>query len=157
MPDDYNPLFDTFVKDGASKRERLQGLVAYALYKQAKREWAAKRATKPTEAELTAYVETWTSSQSRLDGLTEQAGRILDAFGDDFVQAARPGIREEAIRGSFGKAVWSSVLGTFGYSLGLLGLLLILKFFGVDILGLAEKIGPDNKPPAAVTAPRAPN
>ena len=147
MPDDFNPLFDLFVKHKSSGRERLQGYVAYALYKQAKREWAEKKGRKPTDDELKAYVETWTDSPSRLSGLTDQSSRILDEFGDNFVQAARSGIREDALRGTFRKAVWSSVVGTFSYSALLLAILILLKTFGVDVLGLAEKLGPPDPVP----------
>ena len=96
---EHNPLFNHFVRDNASQRERLQGFVAYSLYKQAKREWAAKKAQKPTDQELRDYVDTWTPS--RLEGLSEQAEGILDVFGNAFVEAARPRIREEALRGTF--------------------------------------------------------
>lgn len=136
---DYNPLFERFVKENASLEERLRGYIAYAIYKQAKREWVSSRPTRPGESELKAYVDTWTPS--RLDGLQQEAERILEAFGDAFVETARPGIREEAIRGTFGRSVWAGVVSAFLYSLIAIGFFLILKYVGVDLIALAQSVG----------------
>ena len=66
----------------------------------------------------------------------------MDAFGNGFVDAARTGIREDAIRGEFRKDVWAAFVGALSYSGFLLVVVLLLKAVGVDTLDLAEKIGP---------------
>jgi hypothetical protein len=72
--------------------------------------------------------------------MREQADGALAAFGDDAVEQARPGILKDALRGSFWKAVWSSMVAAFFYSLALIALVLILRWNGVDILGLFQKL-----------------
>jgi hypothetical protein len=62
---DYNPIFEKLViepKDG-----EVLGVIAYGAYKKAKWEWAQevfrKNGRTPNDAELKAYIATWTPSQ----------------------------------------------------------------------------------------------
>lgn len=146
----FNPIFAEFYAK-APEAERPHALIAYGLYKIAKREWATdlfeRENRAPTEADLAAYVHTWTPSQ--FDGKRAEARSILSAYADDVVEAAAPGIEKAALRGSWARAIGYGIAANIVYTLLLIVILLILKSQGVDVLGLAEKIGP----PAAATAP----
>lgn len=86
----YNPIFEKLVKH----REDVLGLVAYGIYKIAKREWVAQfgqdRQRNPNEAELTAYISTWTPSQ--LDNVQGTAEKVLASYAEEVIAAAEPGI-----------------------------------------------------------------
>ncbi|MGX9982012.1 hypothetical protein ACTHAX_19920 [Methylobacterium fujisawaense] len=122
------------------------GLIAYGLYKVAKREWVegirARHGRGPTAEELDAYAATWTDSM--LTGLRERADSTLAAFGNVVVSEATPSIREDALRGSTGKAISTSIAANALYTLILIALALILAWSGVDLIGLVQKA----KPPA---------
>jgi hypothetical protein len=139
----YNPVFTHFVDLDSDGDDQLEGLVAYGFYKLAKREWARDIAErehrKPSEAELAAYVATWTAS--RLNGLRAQARAVLASFAESVVDDARPRILREALRGSAPKTVGLNILSAFLYTLLLLALLIILRFAGVDVLSLAGAVG----------------
>jgi hypothetical protein len=157
----YNPIFETFVDPDLPETEQLSGIVAYGLYKIAKREWAAdlwkreKRA--PTPQELEAYIRTWTDS--RLRGAHEQAESVLGAFASSVVESATPSIRESAIRDRIetnlaefkrsqeGQGRWSifySIVSNFIYTILLILIVLALAWNGVDLIGILQKA----KPPA---------
>jgi hypothetical protein len=131
----YNTIYDRLVGEVGSEPS-LDGLVAYGLYKQAKREWAANiRKTKgrsPNDAELDSYVETWTESQ--LQGALQQARQIIAAFADDVVNSQRPFIERDALKGKFWTGVGQSIVGAFSYSIILIGIFAIISFFGIDLL-----------------------
>lgn len=138
----YNPIFERLVPIETDLE--IRGLVAYGLYKVAKREWAAQiwdmhRRT-PTSEELRAYILTWTPS--RLDGLRQQAEGALASFSTDVIQAETPVIREEALRGTTGSAIKNAIYGNAAYTVVLIIFVLILSWAGVDLLGLLEKAKP---------------
>lgn len=139
----YNPIFSRFVDAERDEGEQLSGLVAYGLYKVAKREWAAELGSrenrKPTELELESYIRTWT--ESRLRGLADQAEGVLGAYASTVVDAARPQIREDAIRGTFWSGVGLSIAANAFYTVGLILLLIILRYAGVDLLSILTAVG----------------
>lgn len=65
----------------------------------------------------------------------------MAAYADVAIESATPDILREATRGSFLKSLGASILAAFFYSLILLSVVLILKYYGVDILGLVQKLG----------------
>ncbi len=142
-PPRYNPIFERFVP-AEQADENVPGLIAYGLYKIAKREWAQqiqeREGRQPTPDEQAAYIATWT--ESRLRGLEQQADSTLAAFGEVVVNAATPGIREDAIRGTSGKSIRLSIAANFIYTLLLIAVALILKWSGIDLIGLLEKARP---------------
>src|SRR5829696_7304624 len=97
----YNPIFEFFVNPEHAEAEQIPGIIAYGLYKIAKREWASKlyqrEGRKPTEEELEAYIRTWT--ESRIRGVTQQAESVLASFATSVIESATPQIREDAITG----------------------------------------------------------
>jgi hypothetical protein len=84
----FNPIFSQFVPLESDETERLSGIVAYGLYKIAKREWAVELGHPPSEAELAAYIQTWTASQ--IKGKREQAETILAQYANSVIEAATP-------------------------------------------------------------------
>jgi hypothetical protein len=139
----YNPIFSRFVDPERDEGEQLSGLVAYGLYKVAKREWAAELGArenrKPTELDLESYIRTWT--ESRLRGLADQAEGVLATYASTVVEAARPQIREEAIRGTFWAGVGLSITANAIYTIGLIVLLVILRYAGLDLLSIITAVG----------------
>ena len=133
----FNPVFGKLVGLEEGGQPDLQGLVAYGLYKIAKREWASDIATrhgrKPSEDELEAYMRTWTPSQ--LKTLQERAAQVLAEYADTVIQEEEPRILQDALRGSFWRGVWPSMLASFFYTLLLIGIALILAVSGIDFIG----------------------
>ncbi len=142
----HNPLYDTFVD--VPEADRLQGLIAYGLYKKAKQEWAsdhfARENRSPNDGELTAYIRTWTPSQ--VEGKRVEAANALAEYASEVVESARPQILKEALQGSVGRALWLGILTNFVYTLILIGLVILLKWAGVDLLALWEKASPPVTP-----------
>lgn len=138
---EYNPLFSVFTDEKLSSSQ-ISGLIAYALYKQAKVDWTTQfrelNGRAPTAEDRKAYQRTWT--QGLVAAMREKADGALAAFGDDAVEQARPGILKDALRGSFWKDVGASMVAAFFYSLVLIALVLILRWNGIDILGLFQKL-----------------
>ena len=144
----YNPIYESFVSPDLPASEQLTGMVAYGLYKQAKREWTTthfgRYGRKPTEAELAAYIDTWTPSM--IENLRVQADGVVLAFGGSLVEQNAPAIREEALRGTTLKAVGISILSAFLYTLLLIALLIVLRVAGVDLLSILTAVSPPNTP-----------
>jgi hypothetical protein len=140
----FNPIFSQFVSMDLQETDRLAGIVAYGLYKIAKREWATdlfgREKRTPTEADLEGYIRTWTPSQ--IEGKREQAETILAQYANAVIEAASPDIQKEALKGSLWKAVGYGIATNVLYTLLLIAIVLVLKWAGVDILGLLEKAGP---------------
>lgn len=135
----YNPIYEKLVND-ADDDPDLVGLVAYALYKRAKRNWARelreKRTRKPNDAELDAYVDTWTAD--RLEGVKREAASALAEYASAVVQAAQPDILRGALRGSFWRAVWPSITAAALYTVILIVLAVVLARAGVDLIGIVR-------------------
>jgi hypothetical protein len=146
---DHNPIFSRFVQaNSPDSVEKLEGLVAYGLYKSAKREWAEaiweREKRKPTHDELAAYISAWTPAL--LQGKEHEARAVLAAYADAVVEAAKPGIREEAflaaLKGNIWKVLGIGLLTNLIYTVFLIAIVLVLQWAGVDLLGLMEKLKP---------------
>lgn len=133
----YNAVFEKIVRD--PKNPEVVQLVAYGLYKIAKREWVQTKGRKPNENELAAYAETWTPQQLQ-DKLTA-AQSALVAYAESVVDDARPAILKEALRGSGWKAFWISIVAAITYTIVLIAIAVVLKIVGVDLIGVIEKVG----------------
>ena len=81
---------------------------------------------------------TWTAFN--VDGARERAESILADYASSVVESATPDIQKDALRGSAWRAIGFSVAANVLYTLLLIFVVVILKFSGVDLLGLAEKI-----------------
>lgn len=137
----YNPIFERLVDSAESDHAQLQGLLAYGLYKIAKREWASEirvqQGRGPTDAELESYIATWTPS--RLDGVLGEAAQILAEYANFVINDAEPRILRNAAKGSFRRSFWSSFWATTAFAALLAVLGIILVWQGVDVLGAAGR------------------
>lgn len=128
-------MYETLVEQGDNT---VQGFVAYCLYKHGKREWIQKFEADnnrvPTPEELKAYVSTYTSQP--IAAVQAQAAGILAEFADSAVNDARAGIVEETLKGSTAKSIRDSITANAIYTLVLVVLVVVLKYAGVDILGI---------------------
>ncbi|MGA0595431.1 hypothetical protein [Enterovirga sp. CN4-39] len=157
QPPPYNPIFTRFVELERGGDEQIQGLIAYGLYKVAKREWvrgiSEVSGLKPTETQLADYAATWT--ESRLKGLEDQAQNALARFAEVVVEENTPSIREEALRGTSWKSIGTSIAANFIYTLLLIAIVVLLRVAGVDLLSIAGSVGTGGQAPnpAATTKP----
>ena len=161
---DYNPLLERFHRPDVNK---VTGLLAYALYKVAKREWATEqwdaRQRRPTPDEMTAYTATWT--KSLVDAKLAEAESMLVAYAEAVIRDATPAIREDALRGTFWSDVRTDIFVAFVYTLLLIGAATILHYSGVDFDEITSKVKADHsatatdkataKPPAPIGTPSA--
>lgn len=148
----YNPLFERFTDPSESK---LGGLVAYALYKRAKVEWSTEyrkeHGSPPSEEARKGYQANWTATT--IQAFRDQAESALAAYAQNAVEEARPGIREEALRGTFRGGVWQSIVANAIYTLALIAIVLILRWSGVDLIGLAQKLDVPQNSSSSATKP----
>jgi small-conductance mechanosensitive channel len=139
---EYNPIFGRLVNSEGPEVEQLSGLVAYGLYKVAKREWAAdlgrRKGRPPNQEELNAYILTWTDS--RIRGLEEQAETVLGNFAASVVEDSTPKIREDALKGTNARAITLSIISNALYTLLLIATLIILRISGVDLLSILTSL-----------------
>ena len=136
----YNDIFEKLVD---RSDDAIRGYVAYGIYKQAKREWiqafeAAHGGVGPTAEQTEAYVATWTPQLVK--NATDAAESSLAEFAASAIADARPGIVEEALKGDGLKSVLLSMLAAFLYTLALIGLVILLKLAGVDLLSLLQAV-----------------
>jgi len=75
-----------------------------------------------------------------------EAANALAEYASEVVESARPQILKEALQGSVGRALWLGILTNFVYTLILIGLVILLKWAGVDLLALWEKASPPVTP-----------
>lgn len=101
----YNPIFEKMLE--AAGDDRLRGLVAYGLYKTAKREWARelqdREGRKPTDEELRAYIRHWTPTQ--MDNVQQMARQTLAEYAAAVIEAEEPRILRQALQGTFWRSV----------------------------------------------------
>ncbi len=137
----FNSIFAQFTD--VEENDRIPGLIAYGLYKTAKREWASgvweNQRRRPNESELAAYERTWTSSQ--IEGKRDQARNILSVYADNVIEAATPAIEKDALQGTGVRAVLYGLLTNLIYTLILIGVALGAKYAGIDLLGIVTKVG----------------
>jgi len=150
----YNPIFERLIEE--SDEDELVGLVAYGIYKRAKRAWAsrlwARDKRPPNEDDLRRYVDTWTDD--RLEALVVEARSSLADFGASMISEQEPAIREEAVAGEIRKSLaiflestkmsWRkffddvglSLLGAFFYIVLLILMVLVFRYAGVDLIDI---------------------
>ncbi len=124
--------------DGSSNT--VQGYIAYGLYKNAKREWIrqfeAEKGRAPRPAEVQGYVDAYTAQMR--DVFEAQAAGVLAQFAEGAVSDAKPGIVEAALKGGFWRSVGQSIAANVLYTLGLIALVVVLKWAGVDLLSIVS-------------------
>lgn len=132
-------LFERFTND---PEHRVRGLIAYGLYKAAKREWVddftERAGTPPAAIDVATYTSTWTPLM--VAGKISEANQVLQEFADTIIAAERPAIIEAALRGSTARTVLLNVVSAFLYTLILIGVVVVLRYAGVDLLALAGTV-----------------
>lgn len=140
-PQTYNTVYERLVQ----RDDDLVGLIAYALYKQNKRDWLVqhreRRGKNPTDTELNAYL-----SAQQLDGTIrmyrERAEAVLNEFGEQIIERATPEIQQSAITDKIEESLrWTQQLPTgiaaaFIYTVLLILIALVLRYAGIDLLGI---------------------
>jgi alkanesulfonate monooxygenase SsuD/methylene tetrahydromethanopterin reductase-like flavin-dependent oxidoreductase (luciferase family) len=123
---------------------KVQGFIAYGLYKSAKREWVRKyladHGRSPKAAEVAAYVSAYTSQT--IEAFEAQAAGVLSQFAGGVVADARPEIVEETLKGTFWKAVTQAIVANAAYTVILISLVLVLGAAGIDLLEIATTLAP---------------
>lgn len=70
-------------------------------------------------------------------GKQAEADAILRDYGSTIIAAEKPRIVEDALRGTSIRAMAVNIGSAFLYTLILVGIVVVLRFAGVDILSLA--------------------
>ncbi len=148
----YNRVFEELVETN----DDLIGLVAYSLYKQHKRDWLIKfRATHgagPSRQELDAFL-LGVLLPEQITKYRQAAADALVDYAQAFVAAEEPRIREAAISqriqsaaehiesaGRWHRQILPGIAATAIWTLFLIGLALLLRFAGIDILDTLESV-----------------
>ncbi|MGR9552284.1 hypothetical protein ACU8MG_03820 [Rhizobium leguminosarum] len=139
---DYNRVFEKFVGEGEDGMSDIVGIVAYGIYKNAKREWAMEfrksYGRPPTGEDLKAYHATWTPAQ--IQSARNSAAQVMTAYADSVISAEEPRILREAVKGSFWPAVGTSIFSNLLYTVGLIAVAIVLARAGIDLLGLLSTV-----------------
>lgn len=158
----YNEVYEKLVREPGD----LVGMIAYALYKDSKRDWILRfekdENRRPDEDEtFRGYVRA--QGDRELDRLRNQAEDLLAEYSGVVLEEAAPRIREQALQTEaltqakslhsqverntrWYMGIGANVAGAFLYSVLLVILVLILRWVDVDILGLLEKASPSGQP-----------
>ena len=86
----YNTVFEQFHDQD---EDEVRGLVAYGLYKIAKREWVSRASAggrPPTPTELKAYHDTWTPAN--IASKQAEADAVLRSYSDAIIKQGQPRI-----------------------------------------------------------------
>ena len=146
----------------------IQNMVAYALYKRHKREWARdvreRTGSDPTpeqDAEFAGVVAT----ESSLQRFRDSAGDMLVAFANQVVDEERPSIEEDAVPkrvetavSSFEKsnALWRQFLVSLVTSVVTIAVLVLFTLsagvFGIDVVDESALINPPSEQPVTHAA-----
>ena len=144
----HNQLFEKFY-DGDD--DKVRGLIAYGLYKIAKREWFTEfqnvNDRAPKSGEIIAYTATWT--QALLDGKRSEANTIMEAYSNTVIENVTPEIVERALRGTWPDTLLKNIASAAIYTAVLILIAFILKWSGVDLNQVAESVQTSSlKPPS---------
>lgn len=122
---------------------RLTGMVSYAIYKTAKKEWVqafeAEHGQAPDAAQLAAYAATWTPQL--ISNANDAAKSALSEFAAEAIDEARSSIVEEALRGEAVRSVLLSMLAALLYTVALVMVVVVLKAAGVDVISIIGAVG----------------
>lgn len=157
----YNEVYEKLVTEPGD----LVGMIAYALYKDSKRDWLQRfeqeEGRRPDVGEtFNGYVRA--QGAGELARLRNQAEDLLAEYAGVVVKEITPEIRENALQAEalteakrlnadverntrWYKGIGSNVAGAFVYSLLLIVMVIFLRWTDVDVLGFLEKALP-NRP-----------
>jgi len=134
----YNTVFERLKE----RADPVRAAIAYAFYKEAKREWILDfkqtNQRNPNEQELKSFASAQT--ETVLKSHLTNAEAVLSTYAEDVVEKATPGIRERAIQGRFWTNVWPSVVANAIFLVALVILAAIAAYLG---FGLPIQISPE--------------
>ena len=134
----YNRVFEKFVGESPDGMSDIVGIVAYGIYKNAKREWATDFRSSynraPSQDDLNAYHATWTPAQ--IQSARNSAAQVMAEYADSVISAEEPRILKDALKGSFWPSVFTSISANVLYTLALIAIAIILARAGIDLIGL---------------------
>lgn len=132
-----NPMFERLVQ----AEDDLVGLIAYALYKQTKRDWfeTFKRENKrePESSEFDSFL-LGERTEKRLKTYRDQAASVLASYADTVVAEARPYIQIDAISGrirdslKWHRQIPAGLAAAVFFSVIVFGIAYGLRYFGID-------------------------
>lgn len=135
----HNPIFTKLVTDSDDK---LLGMVAYSIYKSAKKEWIqqfeADHSRSPNAEELRGYAVTWTPQL--IQNATDAAASALAEFASEAIDEAQPAILRDALKGSSVRSISLGVASAFIYTVLLILIVVVLRTAGVDLLSIAGSV-----------------
>lgn len=109
--------------------------MAYAIYKNAKREWIQEfrrnNGRRPNEEECRSHSAAQTNST--LTAYVSQADQILADYAADVINAERPKILDDALKGSFWRSFWPSFFSSVAFTALLVVLVIIAALLGVGL------------------------
>lgn len=145
MSDDQSKNYNTVYEKVVRRDDDLVGLIAYALYKQNKRDWLIQQRQRkgkdPTETELGAYL-TAQQLDRTIQMYRDQAEAVLKDFGEQVIERATPELQQAAISGKIEETLrWYKQLPTgiaaaFIYTVILILIALVLRYAGIDFLSI---------------------
>lgn len=143
----YNRVFERFVGEADGDGD-IVGIVAYGIYKKAKREWTMdfrnSYGRAPNASELNAYHSTWTPAQ--IQNARNSAAQVMAAYAEEVISQEEPRILRDAVKGSFWPSVMTSIAANALYTIGLIILAVIISRAGIDLLGLVTPpTGPETQ------------
>lgn len=154
----HNRVFEELVETN----EDLIGLVAYSLYKQHKRDWLIRfretQGISPSSRELNAFL-LGVLLPEQVSKYRQAAAAALVDYAQAFVLAEEPRIREEAITeriasaagqiesaGRWYRQILPGIAAAAIWTLFLIGLALLLRFAGIDILEIVQSVSAGTPP-----------
>ena len=134
-----SPLFADFVDQAGDK---VLGFVAFGIYEQRKREWAMEVSKRtgapPTADDLSSYHAAWTAGM--VQDARDNAAKVLATYADEAIAQATPSILRDVLKGSVWRDVGVALLAAVLYTLLLIGLVVVLTVFGVDLMSVLNAI-----------------
>ncbi len=135
---EYNRVFEKFVGESPDGMSDIVGIVAYGIYKNAKREWAtdfrAAYGRAPSQDDLRAYHATWTPAQ--IQSARNSAAQVMAEYADTVISEEEPRILRDAVKGRFWPSIFTSMFANACYTLILIFIAVILAKAGIDLIGL---------------------
>jgi hypothetical protein len=142
----YNTVYEKLVQ----RDDDLIGLIAYALYKQHKRDWLIayrqREDREPSVAELSAYLTSQELDRTVLM-YRERAEAVLNQFAEQIIDRATPDIQRSAISSEISRSLtwWrqlpAGIFAAIVYSVLLILIALVLRYAGIDFLGILSAVG----------------
>lgn len=145
MPD-YNPIFERISARATADDDRIISYIAYGIYKEQKRDFLIDRKNElggpVPQSEVEIYHKTWTDGQISLvwESATQALAQFAVSYADAEKKQAVAEALADALKGSFLRQVWISILANFGAAVLTIGIYFGLRFIGFDLIDQIRKL-----------------